>query len=514
MILQKYIIQNNRLFIMDLPYGDMKITDFSGQIKRPKTRVADVKSNLVGQHVWIRARLQSSRCKGKQAFFVLRQQYFTIQAILRVAEGTAVTKDMINFAAGIPRESIIDVYGLVKQSPVKIEACTQSDVELELSQLIVVNRPTRKPPVLIEDLSRSETEIVAEMEKLKLKAEKSKSGDASSALAIRVDQDTRLNFRWIDLRTPTNLAIFDVQRGIKKLFCDSLDRQGFREIMTPKFISAASETGGANVFEVKYFKGKAYLAQSPQLYKQIGITADMDRVYTVGDVFRAEDSNTHRHLTEFVGLDLEMAFDTDYHEVVDFIAKVFVEIFKGLEEKYSFEIASVNRQYPADKFKFLEQTLVMKYPEAVEMLKGAGAEMGDEDDLTTANEKLLGKLVREKYDTDFFILDKFPIAVRPFYTMPDPEDKKYSNSYDMFMRGEEIMSGAQRIHDAQMLKERAMHLGIDPGSIDFYLESFEDCSFPHAGGGIGLERVTMLYLGLDNIRKASMFPRDPKRLRP
>lgn len=498
---------------MELLYGDMKITDFKGPTKRPKVRVSDVKSNLVGQNIWIRARLQSSRCKGKQAFFVLRQQYYTIQAILRVTEGGQVTKDMINFAAGIPKESIIDVNGLVKQAPVKIESCSQNDVELELSQLFVVNRPTRKSPVLIEDLSRSEAEIVTEMEKLKLKADKSKGGDASSVLSIRVDQDTRLNYRWIDLRTPTNLAIFDIQRGIKKLFCESLEREGFREIMTPKFISAASE-GGANVFEVKYFKGKAYLAQSPQFYKQLGITSDLDRVYTVSDVFRAEDSNTHRHLTEFVGLDFEMAFDNDYHEVVDFIGKTFVELFKGLEEKYIFEIATVQRQYPAEPFKYLEKTLILNFPEAVEMLRAAGAEIGDEDDLNTANEKLLGKLVREKYQTDFFILDKYPLAVRPFYTMPDLDDKRYSNSYDIIMRGEEIMSGAQRIHDAQLLKERALHHGVEFSTIDFYLESFEDCSFPHAGGGIGLERVTMLYLGLDNVRKTSMFPRDPKRLRP
>jgi len=423
---------------------------------------------------------------------------------------------MINFAGGIPKESIVDVFGLVKQSPVKIESCSQKDVELELSQVFVVSRSDSRLAVQIEDLSRSEAEIVAKMEELKLKADKGKTkGDdaAASILAIRVDPDTRLNNRVIDLRTITNQAIFRFESGVTNLFRETLNKKNFIEIHTPKIINAASE-GGANVFEVSYFKGKAYLAQSPQFYKQMAIAADFDRVYTVGAVFRAEDSNTHRHLTEFVGLDLEMAFNYDYHEVVELVGETFVEIFRGLEERYTSEIATIHRQYPARPFKFLDKTLVLKYPDAVKMLRDAGAEMGDEDDLTTANEKLLGKLVFEKYDTDFYILDKFPLAVRPFYTMPDPNDKRYSNSYDVFMRGEEITSGAQRIHDETYLKERALHHKIKLETIEPYVKAFKYGCPPHAGGGIGLERVTMLYLGLDNIRKTSMFPRDPKRLEP
>lgn len=505
-----------------LPYGDMKLIQSDGSIKRELVPIErlDVSSDLVGQDIWLRARMHSSRCKGKQAFFVLRQRHFTIQAILRVAEGTQVTKEMVNFASGISRESIIEARGKVKQSPVRIESCSQKDVELELSQVFVVSRSDPMLPVQIEDLTRSDAEVAAEMEKLALKEAKDKDkkkgkGDsvAPTALTIRVDQDTRLNHRVIDLRTVTNQAIYRLESGVTNLFRESLNQRGFIEIHTPKIINAASE-GGANVFEVSYFKGKAYLAQSPQFYKQMAIAADFDRVYTVGAVFRAEDSNTHRHLTEFVGLDLEMAFEYDYHEVLKLIGELFVDIFKGLEEKYSAEIAIIHKQYPAEPFQYLKESLVLKYPEAVSMLREAGAQMGDEDDLTTANEKLLGKLVKEKHHTDFFILDKFPLAVRPFYTMPDPADEKYSNSYDMFMRGEEIISGAQRIHEEQLLRERATHHLINLSTIEPYIKAFKYGCPPHAGGGIGLERVTMLYLGLDNIRKTSMFPRDPKRLEP
>jgi len=315
------------------------------------------------------------------------------------------------------------------------------------------------------------------------------------------------------LRTPANQAIYRVEAGVCKLFRDTLDAKGFVEIHTPKIISAASE-GGANVFQVTYFKTSAYLAQSPQFYKQMAIAADFGKVYTVGAVFRAEDSNTHRHLTEFVGLDLEMAFNYHYHEVLFTIGDLFTQIFKGLEQKFAVEIETIRKQCPCEPFEYLDPPLRLEYKDAVVTLRENGIEMGDEDDLTTANEKFLGKLVKAKYHTDFYMLDKYPLSVRPFYTMPDPDNPKYSNSYDMFMRGEEILSGAQRVHDAQLLTERVKHHKINVEQIKSYIDSFRYGCPPHAGGGIGMERVLMLYLGLGNVRKTSMFPRDPKRLTP
>jgi len=379
----------------------------------------------------------------------------------------------------------------VQTTSQKITSCSQQDVELHLSQIWVVSASEPRLPLLIEDASRPEGE-----------------GDLAT-----VNQDTRLDNRILDLRTTTSQSIFRLEAGVCMLFREYLTNKGFVEIHTPKIISAASE-GGANVFEVTYFKTKAYLAQSPQLYKQMALCAEFDRVFTVGAVFRAEDSNTHRHLTEFVGLDLEMAFNYHYHEVLDVIGDMFVNIFKGLQTKFAEEIALVGKQFPAEPFKFLEPSLVLNYKDGVQMLQQAGVQMEDDEDLSTPNEKLLGRLVKAKYDTDFFILDKFPLAVRPFYTMPDPHDKKWSNSYDMFMRGEEILSGAQRIHDPKFLLERAKLHEIDVEHIKGYIDSFKYGAPPHAGGGIGMERVTMLYLGLHNIRQTSLFPRDPKRLTP
>uniref|UniRef100_A0AAR2LK47 Aspartate--tRNA ligase, cytoplasmic n=1 Tax=Pygocentrus nattereri TaxID=42514 RepID=A0AAR2LK47_PYGNA len=424
-------------------YGVSAMVQSQEKVDRTLVRVQELTPHRGGQLVWVRARIHTSRAKGKQCFLVLRQQQFNVQAL--VAVGDRASKQMVKFAANITKESIVDVEAVVQTVEQKIESCSQQDVELHIERIFVISQAEPRLPLQLEDAVRPETEGEEE-------------GRAT------VNQDTKLDNRVIDLRTTTSQAIFRLQSGVCQLFRDTLINKGFVEIQTPKIISAASE-GGANVFTVSYFKTSAYLAQSPQLYKQMCICADFDKVFCVGPVFRAEDSNTHRHLTEFVGLDIEMAFNYHYHEVIDSITDTMVQIFKGLRDH-------------------------------------------------TPNEKLLGRLVKEKYDTDFYVLDKYPLAVRPFYTMPDPNNPKYSNSYDMFMRGEEILSGAQRVHDAQLLTERALHHGIDLEKIKAYIDSFRYGAPPHAGGGIGLERVTMLYLGLHNVRQTSMFPRDPKRLTP
>lgn len=471
-------------------YGNSKLIQSTEKPDRELVKIKTLTASEANKRVWVRARLHTSRAKGKQCFVVLRQQHFNIQGLVAVNE--KISKAMVRFASNITKESIVDVEGVVSSVPQKIESCTQQDVELQIEQIFVISQAEPRLPLQIDDAARPE-------------------GDESQG--PMVNQDTRLDNRILDLRTATSQAIFRLEGGVVQLFRESLMKRDFVEVHTPKIISAASE-GGANVFEVSYFKTSAFLAQSPQLYKQMAICSDFDRVFTIGAVFRAEDSNTHRHLTEFVGLDLEMAFNYHYHEALDVIGSMFNDIFRGLRDRYQTEIETVNRQFPSEPFKFLEPPLRLNYPEAVKMLRENGVEMGDEDDLTTPAEKLLGRLVKAKYDTDFFILDKFPMAVRPFYTMPDPHDPKQSNSYDIFMRGEEIMSGAQRIHDPKLLTERALHHEIDLRTIQAYIDSFKYGAAPHAGGGIGLERVTMLYLGLDNIRKVSLFPRDPKRLTP
>lgn len=388
-------------------YGLSQLIQSSENPDRVLVGVRHLNKSMDNKTVWVRGRLHTSRAKGKQCFFVLRQQHFSIQCLIAVSE--AVSKSMVKFVASISKESLVDIEGVIRSVPKRIESCSQQDVEIHVQRAYVISESEARLPLQIEDASRPDSETVDEGQT---------AGDGET-LKIRVNQDTRLDNRVLDLRTPTNQAIFRLEAGVGRLFRESLESRGFVEIHTPKIIPAASE-GGANVFRVSYFKGNAFLAQSPQLYKQMAIAADFERVYTVGAVFRAEDSNTHRHLTEFVGLDFEMAFNYHYHEVLDLIDALFVEIFKGLQTKFAQEIEAIGRQYPSEPFKFLEPSLRLEYAEGVRMLREAGVQMGDEEDLSTENEKLLGKLVRQKYSTDFFILDKFPLAVRPFYTMPDP----------------------------------------------------------------------------------------------
>jgi aspartyl-tRNA synthetase len=292
-----------------------------------------------------------------------------------------------------------------------------------------------------------------------------------------------------------------------------LYQHDFVEIHSPKIIPGVSE-GGTEVFKLSYFGKDACLAQSPQLYKQMGICGDLGRVFEIAPVFRAENSNTNRHLCEFTMLDVEMAIKDHYFEVLDLLGEMFNSIFENLAKTYQKELAAVNEQYPFEPFKWKTPAVKLDFKEGVQMLAAVGKVQDPTKDLTSDNEKFLGELVKKKYDTDFYMLYGYPIAARPFYTMINPKDPGFTNSYDFFMRGEEILSGAQRIHEPKFLSERAAAHGIPLPTLKDYIESFKYGAPPHGGCGIGLERIVKLFCGIRNIRKCIMFTRDPKRLTP
>jgi aspartyl-tRNA synthetase len=198
------------------------------------------------------------------------------------------------------------------------------------------------------------------------------------------------------------------------------------------------------------------------------------------------------------------------------IHSMFKHIFNGLETRWAKELAVIREQYESEPVAFTDEPCVLHWPEAMDMLREEGFDVGEGmDDLTGAMELALGRAVKAKHGADFFMLDKYPSSIRPFYTMPDPDDGRFSNSYDIFIRGQEICSGAQRCHDPDLLVKILEEKGVEPGDgLKSYIESFRHGVSPHAGAGIGLERVVFLYLGLDNVRKASMFPRDPNRCTP
>ncbi|KAL6786068.1 TSD2 [Auxenochlorella protothecoides x Auxenochlorella symbiontica] len=478
-------------------YGDVELVQSQTISGNVWTKVEKLDPSIEGTTVLVRARVQTVRGKGKSAFLVLRQELATVQAVLFVDDNT-VSKGMVKYASAITRESVVDVTGVVVRPLAPVEGCSQSEVELKVTAIRCVAR-AGPLPFEIADAARGAEAI-------------SKATEAGEQV-VTVLQDTRLDNRIIDLRTPANHSIFRVQSAVTQLFREFLLKEDFVEIHTPKLLGGASE-GGASVFKLDYMGQPACLAQSPQFYKQMAICSDLPRVFEVGPVFRAENSYTHRHLCEFTGLDMEMTINESYHEVLDVVDRLFHTMFEGLNERCAWELTTINSQYPFAPLKFLPKAPRLEFAEGIKMLQEAGYDVDPFGDLNTELERVLGKIVAEKYNTDFYILHRYPSAIRPFYTMPCKDDERYSCSYDIFIRGEEIISGAQRIHDPSLLERRAKECGIPVETIQAYVDSFKYGAWPHGGIGVGMERVVMLFCGLDNVRKTSMFPRDPKRLAP
>lgn len=439
---------------------------------------------------------------------------------------------LIFLGYSLSKESIVDVVGVVTVVKEPVQYCTQKDVELQVEKIFCIVSAIPQLPLLVDDAMLPEEEdeggtipltnneltkkpeSVSE-EKKKEEGHQQQQQRHEGETRKAVSRDVRLDYRVLDMRAPANLAIFKIQSGVGYFFREYLTSQNFVEIHTPKLIATASE-GGADVFEVKYFQGKAYLAQSPQLYKQMAVQGDLMRVFEIGPVFRAEKAFTHRHMTEFVGCDFEMVIDSHYYEILDVVDALFIHIFDGIQTKFKKELEIISQQYPFQPliYERHKKNLRLTYAEAMQLLRDDGVQIGDYEDIGTTLEKQLGKIIKAKYNTEFYIIDKYPLVCRPFYTMPCSQNPRLSNSYDVFLRGEEISSGAQRIHEADLLIQRAKDLNLDLTPIQAYVDCFKYGAFPHGGAGIGLERVVMLFLGLHNIRKTSMFPRDPKRLTP
>ncbi|PIA43964.1 hypothetical protein AQUCO_01800194v1 [Aquilegia coerulea] len=402
-------------------YGDIPIHELQSKevTQRKWNEIGSLDENLKDKEVLIRGRVQTIRPVSKTiAFLVLRQKGFTVQCVVTAAP-ELVSKQMVKYASSLNKESIVDVYGIVSKPNEPIKAATQQ-VEVQVSRLYCINRAIEKLPINFEDAIRSEAEIeAAALENKQL---------------ARVNRDTRLDYRVLDIRTPAKQGIFRIQCQVENIFRNFLISKGFVGIHTPKLIAGSSE-GGSAVFKLDYKGQPACLAQSPQLHKQIAICGDFNRVFEVGHVFRAEDSYTHRHLCEFIGLDVEMEINEHYSEVMKIVDELFVAIFDGLNENCKKELEAVGKQFPFEPLKYLRETLVLTFKEGVQMLQEAGVEIGFEDDLNTESEKKLGQLVLEKYGTEFYILHRYPLKVRPFYTMSCYDDPTYSNSFDVFIRG-------------------------------------------------------------------------------
>lgn len=497
----KQLSSNNEAF------GDAVMVQSQACTSKVWTEISNLKPPLQGQQVLVRGFLQTVRLVGKGVFVLLRSSLYTVQGVC--FESKDVPSDMVKYIGNLPSESVVDMQGIVTIPNEPVDSATQKMVELQITAFHCICKAKIAMPFQMEDACRpddgKETDVGAYNED-----DEEKHDDG----LVHVGQKIRLDYRWVDLRTPANQSIFRIESMVGHFFRECLINRGFVEIHTPKLIGGASE-GGSDVFTLDYFGQPACLAMSPQLHKQMACACSgFERVFETGPVFRAENSKTRRHLCEFTGFDLEMAIHEHYDEVLDVFSDLFIHIFDGINERCKNEIERVREQHPFEDLQYLRPTLKLTYAEGCALLRGAGIEQDDYGDLSTENEKKLGDIVKKKYGTDFFFMDKYPLSVRPFYTMPCPENPKLSNSYDFFIRGQEILSGAQRVHEPDMLEERAKAWGIEVSTIQDYVNSFRNGALPHGGGGIGLERVVMLFLGLPNIRKAAWFPRDPKRLTP
>ncbi len=311
-------------------------------------------------------------------------------------------------------------------------------------------------------------------------------------------------------RAPSKRNVLKLAAGVMAGFRETLRARDFTEIQTPKLVASATESG-ANVFAVDYFGRTVYLAQSPQFYKQIMVGV-FERVFEVGPVFRAEPHSTTRHVNEYVSMDVEFGFIKDHFDVMALLTEVVRGILNHLQEYHAAELAKLQVRMPA-----LPDTIPwIHFPKAQQMLHdqfGVKDVLG-EPDLAPEHERILGEWARQEYGSDFLFVTGYPMVKRPFYTHPDPADPRYSNSFDLLFRGTELVTGGQRLHRYEDYLAAAERFKYSLEPFEWYFEAFKYGMPPHGGFAIGQERFVMQLLCLDNIRLATLFPRDMHRLAP
>ncbi|KXA97063.1 aspartate--tRNA ligase [candidate division MSBL1 archaeon SCGC-AAA259I09] len=319
---------------------------------------------------------------------------------------------------------------------------------------------------------------------------------------VKADLDTRLDARLLDLRRPKPSAIFKIKHLALQTFRNYLTSQGFIEINTPKIVGTATETG-AILFPISYFEKEAFLSQSPQLYKEV-LTGSFEKVFEVGPIFRAEEHDTRYHLNEVLSADIEMAFATK-EDVMEVLEDVIVEIFERVKTQASEELEALDHDIEVPEKPLPRLT----YEEAIEKLQEKGEEIEWGEDFSIPEQRLLGEIIEEPY----FIID-WPTREKPFYIKPHEDNPELSHAFDLLCREIELVSGGTRIHEKDLLKKRLKENGLSPQQFQYHLKNFEWGLPPHAGFGLGVERLLMILTGAKNIRETVLFPRDRKRLKP
>ena len=433
-------------------------------------RVLDIREVLEGEYEGKEIRMNGAvhtiRHMGEVAFVILRKSRGLVQCVYEAGITDFDIREL-------KEESAVEVMGVVKA-----EERAPQGFEIRLKEIRVLSRPAEPLPLAV------------------------------SKWKLNTSLETKLSLRPISLRNVRERAKFKIQEGIVRGFRDYLLSRDFTEIRTPKIVARGAE-GGSNVFKLEYFNKKAELGQSPQFYKQTMVGV-YDRVFEAAPVFRAEKHNTTRHLNEYTSLDFEMGYIDSFRDVMDMETGMLQYVMKLLEQDYKKELdmlavtlPEVGR-IPAVRFDQAKELVSRKYDRKIR----------NPYDLEPEEELLIGRYFQEEYGSDFVFVTHYPSKKRPFYAMDDPADPRFTLSFDLLFRGLEVTTGGQRIHDYREITAKMEKRGMDPEDMAAYLMIFKYGMPPHGGLGIGLERLTMRLLDEQNVREASLFPRDVTRLEP
>ena len=403
---------------------------------------------------------------------------------------------------------------VLRDSTDKVQVTIEKSDENNKEMVELVNNLTVESTIKVTGtLKKNENVRLRGMEFIPSKIEITSISDAELPINIHDKEaqllDQRLDYRWLDLRNEYNFNIFKIQSDMTRFMREFMYSKDFTEIHTPKLIGAASESG-SEVFEVKYFDCLAYLAQSPQFYKQMAIASGYDKVFEVAPVFRAENSNTSRHTTEFTGFDVEFAYIDSYRDVMDLEEELLTYTLEKLHDKYNDLVKNLyGKEIVVPKVKFPRVKLSDLYDE-LEKRYDYKVDESLKNDLTTEAERLSYRYAMDEFNSEFIFVTDFPKEKRAFYHM---RKNDVPEGYDLIYRGVEITTGAEREHRYDVLVKQAKEKGLDK-DVEFYLEFFKYGCPPHGGFGIGVDRLTMLVLGLPSIKESMLLFRGPNRLNP
>ena len=439
----------------------------TGVTKKEALEISEILAgDYEGRQIKVRGAIHTIRDMGEVAFIVLRKREGLVQCVYEEGKSKFALSDL-------KEADTVEVEGTYKS-----DERAPHGFELRLDQVKVFSEPAEAMPLPVNKWK------------------------------LNTSLEAKLNNRAVSLRNVRERAVFRIQEGITRGFRDFLYSQGFTEIHTPK-LGAKSAEGGANLFKLEYFHRPAILQQSPQFYKQMMVGV-FDRVFETAPVFRAEKHNTKRHLNEYTSLDFEMGYIDGFEDIMAMETGFLQYTMKLLESSYAEELKILGITLPK-----VDKIPRVRFDEA----KKRVAEKYDRQfrnpfDLEPEEEYLIGQYFKEEYDSDFVFVTHYPSKKRPFYAMDDPEDETYTLSFDLLFHGLEITTGGQRIHDYNKLMEKINKRGMETEGMESYLSAFKHGMPPHGGLGIGLERLTMQIIGEDNVREATLFPRDLSRLEP